>query len=370
MRVLHIVSSLSRNAGGPARSVQGLVAGLNVVGVDAWLMAMKPLGGPWVEGVNGKYRCANKRNWFGMQRAVERVIDELKPDLVHVHSIWQWTLHLAVRAARKKGVPYVLAPRGTIEKWSLKQKWLKKKIALMTYQGVDFRHAVAIHCTAESEAAQVRRLWPRSPIIMSPNGVNAPCGLPPKRLHEDGFHRVLFLSRFHYKKGVLNLVDAWAKVRPKGWKVELVGTDSSGYLKVVEEHIEELGLKDDFIITGPLMDEEKWVAYRRADLFILPSYSENFGIVVAEALYAGVPVITTKGTPWRELETEGIGWWIDAGVDTLSRAIIEAIGLDDEQRKEMGSRGHQLVKERYSWSGVACAMKQNYRNLLIERKAK
>ena len=364
MKVLHVISSLSRTAGGPARSVQGLVSALNAIGVDAWLMAMKPLGDPWVKGIDSKYRCANKKNWLGMQTAVERVIDELKPDIVHIHSIWQWTLHLAVRAARKKGVPYVLAPRGTIEEWSLKQKWLKKKIALITYQGADFRHAAAIHCTAESEAAQARRMWPGKPIILSPNAVNVPNELPPRRLHEDGFHRALFMSRFHHKKGLLNLINAWAKVRPNGWKMELVGTDSDGYLKVIESRIAELGLKDDFIITGALMDDEKWIAYRRADLFILPSFSENFGIVVAEALYAGVPVITTKGTPWSELESHECGWWIDIGVESVASALSEAVALTDEFRYEMGKRGRELVGEKYIWKAVVEKMIDGYKNLL------
>ena len=366
MRVLHIISSLLRSAGGPARSVQGLVAGLNASGVDAWLMAMKPLGDPWVEGVKGKYRCADRKNWIGMQKSVERVIDELKPDLVHVHSIWQWTLHLAVKAARKKGVPYVLAPRGTIEEWSLKQKWLKKKIALMTYQGEDFCHAAAIHCTAESEARQAKRLWPGVPIILSPNAVNVPKELPQRRLHEDGAHRALFMSRFHYKKGLLNLIDAWAKVRPQGWKIELVGTDSAGYLKVVESRIAALGLQDDFIITGALMDEDKWGAYRRADLFILPSFSENFGIVVAEALYAGVPVITTKGTPWRDLEERKCGWWIDVGVDPLAKQLRDAVSLDDATRREMGEHGCKLINEKYTWDSVVRSMIVGYRNIIKE----
>lgn len=364
MRVLHIVSSLSRAIGGPARSVQGLVAGLNDGGIDAWLMAMKPLGDPWIEGVKAKYRCANKTNWFGMQKAVERVIDELKPDLVHVHSIWQWTLHLAVKAARKKGIPYVLAPRGTIEEWSLKQKWLKKKIALMSYQGADFRHAAAIHCTAESEAAQARRMWPGKPIILSPNAVNLPKELPRRKLHEDGAHRALFVSRFHHKKGLLNLIDAWAKIRPQGWKMELVGTDSDGYLKVVESRIAVLGLQDVFIITGALMDEEKWDAYARADLFVLPTYSENFGIVVAEALWAGVPVVTTKGTPWFELEVCNCGWWIDIGVESLAMTLKDAMSLADEDRLQMGERGHRLIEAKYTWNSVVDKMIAGYENII------
>ena len=368
MKVLHIIPGLSRVSGGPSRSVQGLVAGLNAVGIDAWLMSLINDEKPWIDGAKEKFRCANDIKWFGIQHAVEHVIDELQPDVVHVHSIWQWSLHLAVRAIRKKGIPYVLAPRGTIEEWSLKQKWLKKKIALLTYQGRDFRHAAAIHCTAESEASQAHKMWPGKPVILSPNAVNVPNELPCQRLHEDGFHRILFMSRFHYKKGLLNLIEAWSTVRRQGWKVELVGTDSAGYLKTVTNRIEQLGLCDDFIITGALMDEEKWGAYRRADLFVLPSYSENFGIVVAEALWAGVPVITTTGTPWSELEVSRCGKWIDIGVEPLAVALSEMMSLPDEERQLMGMNGRRLVERKYTWESVVKEMIKGYEQVLHTRE--
>ena len=367
MRVLHVIDCITRTSGGPSRSVQGLVSALNNAGVDAWLLAMKPYGIPWVGNVVTKFKTTNKVHCWGMQQSVERIIDELKPDIIHIHSIWQWQLHLAARAARKKGVPYILAPRGTIEPWSLRQKWFKKKLALMTYQGYDFKHAVAIHCTAESEAKQAEALFPMKPVFISPNAVNVPAALPQRRLHEDGFRRALFVSRFHYKKGLINLVDAWTKVRPLGWKMELVGTDSAGYLSVVKDHIQALGLQDDFIITGAMMDEDKWTAYRRADLFILPSFSENFGIVVAEALYAGVPVITTKATPWGDLESRACGMWIDIGVDPLVRAIDRMTRLTDATRHEMGMRGAELVRSKYTWGAIVPGLMRQYSQFTSRR---
>ena len=127
----------------------------------------------------------------------------------------------------------------------------------------------------------------------------------------------------------------------------------------------------DFILTGPLDDEKKWEAYARADLFVLPTYSENFGIVVAEALWAGVPVITTKGTPWDELESEKCGWWIDlpkskSGVEVeqwnaLDSALREARSADD--LRGMGARGRKLVEDRYTWSAVVGAMKRGYEQM-------
>ena len=382
MTVLHIVSSVSRNAGGPARSVQGLVAAQCAAGIDAWLMTLKDLGDPWVRGISN-YRCAKCPGARGVRAAVEKVIDECKPDLVEVHSLWQTNLHQAVVAVRARGVPYILTPRGCLDVWSLQQKWLKKKIALMTYQGYDLRHAIAIHTTSDEESRQVRRLGYKQPLLQFPNGVNLPDELPDKVWAGD-CRRMLFLSRMHPKKGVLELVEAWHRVKPTGWVCELVysmGSDvERAYEQQVKQRILDLGMsyqdKDgkihsptptnfsNFILTGPLDDNAKWTACRRADCFVLPTHTENFGIVIAEALHAGLPVITTKGAPWQELETTGSGWWVDVSVETIADAISKATALSDDKLREMGRCGHELVVDRYSWGQIAQRMKSVYEELV------
>jgi glycosyltransferase involved in cell wall biosynthesis len=139
------------------------------------------------------------------------------------------------------------------------------------------------------------------------------------------------------------------------------------YETKVKARVKELGLEERFVFTGALNDDEKWEAYARADLFVLPTYSENFGIVVAEALWAGVPVITTKGTPWQELDECKCGWWTNIGVDSLACAMKEAMSLDDTTRLEMGKRGHALVEEKYSWNAVVKTMVNGYEEILHGR---
>ena len=367
MKILHVITSISKNSGGPARSVQGLVARLNASGVDTWLLTLRHGDEPWIDGVRH----------FVNGRPIENVLLKVKPDIVHLHGLWCLELHRCAMICRRWSIPYVIAPRGMLEPWSLQQKWLKKRIARWLYQDRDLKCAAALHATAESEAEQFRRLGFKNSIIVSPNGVNVPKNFEPRNT-QNTRKRVLFVSRMHPKKGVMELVEAWntikhqtLNIKHQTWMCELAYTVNGDfereYEAKVKDRVKELGLEDQFIFTGALNDDEKWEAYARADLFVLPTYSENFGIVVAEALWAGVPVITTKGTPWKELEDRKCGWWIDIGVDHLADALKDAMLLDDAQRHQMGARGRLLVQEKYTWGAVVKAMLKGYAEVLNGR---
>lgn len=610
MKVLHVISGISRDSGGPSRSSQGLVAAECRAGVDAWIY---PFDGaePWIEGVR-KFRVKSLE--FRVQSrgqgedSLELGVEDLKGfDLVHIHGIWDPRLHNVAKMCRTAKVPYVIAPRGMLEPWSLKQKWLKKRIARFLYQDKDLKCAAALHATAESEAEQFRKLGFRNPVVISPNGVNVPGNFNRVERAErvDGERkRVLFVSRMHPKKGVLELVEAWGRLNNKitvpvndftrtwydivnlcvitemsailvtgreeplenrravkdvfksfgvvenrhdgrkvtfpaksvgkmlgqrgvnlynladsfaglfrdsrrawseteadvathkqhrnidayhqyvskfayngdayyirftvredasnnnprnevhsstvsritvykakgaelsglgnaqgedstpfvdnklsyffdrvnpveDWNCELVytlnGEFEREYEAKVKSRILEIGMSyqdtdgsihkpeiekssnsdvhlhlsssPHFIFTGPLNDDAKWDAYDRANLFVLPTYSENFGIVVAEALWASVPVITTKGTPWSELEEYKCGKWIDLPAEgsnpstwaALDEALVSVMAMSDAERGEMGKRGRKLVEEKYTWEAVCKAMVDGYKKVLGDR---
>lgn len=373
MKVLHVIGGISHDSGGPSRSVQGLVVAQCGVGIDAWLWPLSG-GEPWLEGV---------RTLPPMQdlQGIKNVLQNY--DIVHIHGIWSLLLHKVASMCYRQNIPYVIAPRGMLEPWSLKQKWLKKWMARFLYQDRDLKKASALHATAESEAEQFRELGFKNYCIVSANGVNLPTQpVEVKTKGEDGQRRSLFVSRMHPKKGVMELVEAWARGRPTGWCCELVYTTNSDlekeYESKVKVRVRDLGLEDQFVFTGPLDDERKWEAYARADLFVLPTYSENFGIVVAEALWAGVPVITTQGTPWSDLASHNCGWWINlplgdglAKWDALDDALKEAFNLDSQtpipnsnSLKRMGENGHRLVEQKYTWKAVVGAMKHGYEHVL------
>ncbi len=379
MRVLHVISSLTRDGGGPSRSAQGLVSGLNTAGVETWLLAINPSEKPWVEGVERFINIV----------PFEQAVAQVRPQIVHLHGLWNPALHRCAVVCRHLNIPYVIAPRGMLEPWSLRQKWLKKRIALWLYQRRDLAKAAALHATAVSEAEQFRRFAFKNYCIVSPNAVNLPTRQIKVRVKGDDDQRMaLFVSRMHPKKGVLELVEAWTKTKPRGWVCELVytvnGDEEKAYEAQVKQQILECGFSysergnptvslqpspishnPDFILTGSLSDDQKWEAFARADLFVLPTYSENFGIVVAEALYAGVPVITTKGTPWSDLKKFGCGWWIDfPPIDSLSEALESATNLSQIELREMGDQGRKLVEEKYSWPAVCKPMISGYEKIL------
>lgn len=362
MTVLSICSSLSKDIGGPARSVQGLAAGLQAIGVESWLIALKPLGDPWIDGIR-HYECLGRNSFLGVKAAVEEAISRIHPDVVHIQSIWMLNMHRSASACRSLGVPYVYSIRGALNPWAYRQHSLKKRLALLTYQGYDFKNAKALHVTSDEEENAVRALCPNAEIFKCPNGVNVPTSLPKWDLHSDGFHKVLFLSRIHESKGLRELVKAWSMI-PSGirrtWRLEIVGNDDNGLWPELCEMARKLGVDGSVEYTGFVDDAAKWIKYRSADCFVLPSYSENFGIAIAEALYAGVPVVVTRATPWCAVEENRCGWWVDLEVSAIANALEVMMKKTDAERQDMGMRGARLIKSKYTWDAVARQMNMLY----------
>lgn len=369
MRILHIALDVNMEHGGPPRSISGLCKALANTGNDVSLFVHDPRGVDCVD--VGTCRlfwgtgCGFKGHW---RSDVRKVLNAVKPDVVHLHGVWNLPLHVDEAECRQRGIPYLIAPRGSLDPWGLSQKTLKKRLALWVYQLRDLNRAAAIHVTSDMEAEYVRAVGFTGRIVTSPNGINFPAHLPARNLQADGKRRFLFLSRISPKKGLLELVRAWSRIKHDGWLLEIVGNDSEGYWKVIEDEINSLGCWESILKVPALDDVHKWEAYARADVFVLPTYTENFGIVVAEALYAGVPVITTKGAPWNGLVSNNAGWWIDIGVEPLVSAMKDAMEVGDVALAEMGRRGGEYVRRSFDWRQIANAMIDDYRDIVEETR--
>lgn len=363
MRILHVTNGIDPRSGGPTRSVKGLCRALAEGENEVMLFIhsdrhrLENPGKLIVRyGTSGRY-CRARLEF-------EQIVKEFRPDIVHLHGLWMMSMHADAVTCREHAIPYVISPRGMLDPWALNVKKWKKQLAMFLYQRKDLRCAAAFHVTAELEASHVRGTGYKQPCIVAPNGVDVPAVMLERQSDPRWPHTAIFLSRLHPGKGLLNLTDAWARVKPQGWRMLVVGPDSYGHKKDVIERLRSLGINSSWEFRDAVDDGEKWKLYRSADLLIHPSVSENFGITIAEGLAAGLPVICTKGTPWSEVEPENCGWWIDVGVEPLVAALQAALGLSAGQLQEMGERGRVLVDAKYTWQAAAKKMLTGYADVV------
>jgi glycosyltransferase involved in cell wall biosynthesis len=286
------------------------------------------------------------------------------PDCVHFHGIWSPALVSRFRAWRKAGVPCLVSPHGMLEPWALAHKRWKKAVAWYLYQKRMLNQFQGLHGTSEREVAQFAKLGLQVRAEIIPWGVNMPEATSISRPPLGKLRAALFVGRIYPVKGLPLLVEAWSRVRPQGWKMLLMGPDEAGHRKEVEAAIAKHRLGDVVAFLGELKDEAKDEIYRQAQLFILPSYTENFGLVVTEALAHGLPVVTTQGTPWSGLTQKRCGWWVPTSVDGLTQGIQEACSLSPEDLNSMGQRGRVWMEREFSWNRVAVSMKMMYQNIV------
>lgn len=283
---------------------------------------------------------------FSPAMAIRQCLVKEDFDVVHLHGTWSPILAIAAYLARSRNLPFIVSPHGCLEPWALGHHKLKKQVALAMYQRWVFKNATLLVATAGKELASIRGLGLAGPVAVLPNGVDLVT--QPKRCAGSN-RKILFLSRIHPQKGLGDLVMAWARVRQPGWRLVIAGPSEGGYEEKIRLLTRKLGIEEDFDFPGLVTGEKKERCFAEADVFVLPTYSENFGIAVAEALARGLPVITTTGAPWRELETHQCGWWVTPGIDGIAGALSAALATPGPTLQDMGARGQALVEEKYSW---------------------
>jgi glycosyltransferase involved in cell wall biosynthesis len=359
IRILHTVAALKTTSGGPSVIVSSLCEELGRLGASIEIATQGYASEdgnivPPSDFVTMTYIPAINIPRFRLLYAPSfrnRCL-KIKADLIHNHGLWLMPNHTAAVVARESGVPLIISTHGMLEPWALQYKAWKKQIAWRLYQHRDLLSATVLHATSVREAENLRQLGFRQPIALIPNGIHLPPWNEPVNSQTE-IHTALFLGRIHPVKGLSELVRAWQIARPEGWRMVIAGPDEGGHKKEVEAAIHQAGLQELFQFVGAVEGEAKINLYRNADLFILPTFTENFGIVVAEALSCGVPVITTKGAPWEGLITHLCGWWIEIGAEPLADAIREAVALSDATRQEMGKRGRLFVEKNFGWTQIA-----------------
>jgi len=366
--VLHVIAGLADSGGGTSRSVPNQCFST----VDAGFRVSIA----FVHRGEELSREAADLTRRGVGTLIVRPLSALprlwrivgRHDIVHVNGIWSPLCHLGALYARLQKKPVVITPHGMLEPWALEAKYMKKAMGLWLYQRRDLEKASVLQATSEDEAKHIRAIGLMTPTAVIPNGVSVPSSGDLGRRPSGRSRRLLFLSRIHPKKGVLELVRAVAALRrtlERGrWIVTIAGPDENRHLASVQKEASRLGVADLVEFRGAIDGKPKWDLYRSADLFVLPTYSENFGMVIAEAMGCGVPVVTTQGTPWGELVTRKCGWWHPVGQRELERTVEKALLTPRGVLRQMGDRGRTLVLAKYGWPRVGMRLKEVYNWLL------
>jgi glycosyltransferase involved in cell wall biosynthesis len=362
MKIVVTIATIDPEHGGPARTVPALCRALANLGADLELVTIAERGraikGSPDDGfvttvIRTNSDRYHSRDWAnGFKGALREAVSGNEAVLYDV-GLWLPSNHFAAQIATQSQTPFVSSPRGMLSREALKVSKWKKKIAWNLYQRRDLRRASVLHATSEAEARDFRGRKLSQPIAIVPNGVEIPIGIQRSDNTSHKSRTVLFLSRLHPIKGLKDLVNAWARVRPSGWRAVIAGPDENHHRREIESLAESSGTRGDFEFVGAVDDGQKWKLLSEADLFVLPSYSESFGLAIAEAMAAGVPVITTRATPWRDIETHRCGWWVDTGADSIARSLSLATACTREELEAMGARGRELVSKNYSWKSAA-----------------
>jgi glycosyltransferase involved in cell wall biosynthesis len=268
------------------------------------------------------------------------------------------------KAVRGTNCKLVVSPRGTLSEWALSQSRFRKQALMWMGQREVLERADCFHATSGAEYEEIRRLGFRQPVAVIPNGIELPeigealstCS------STKPFRTLLFLARIHPTNGVDLLLDAWSELHAAfpDWQLKIAGPLNSRYAQGLQAEIQNRRIpRVEFV--GELLGEAKKQAFLDAELYVLPTHSENFGISVAEALAHGVPAIVTEGAPWSGLATKNAGWWIPRTRESLVDTCKEALRLSPHHLVEMGKNARAWMARDFSWDSLAARLCNVYR---------
>jgi len=282
-------------------------------------------------------------------------------DAVHVTGVYSPATIPTLLICRLLGKPLVWSSRGALQRWGGTSHPWAKRVWEHVCDALLVRRRSVLHVTSEEEGQESVLRILRAEIACIPNGIDLPT-LPAQRVWKpEGRLRLLYIGRLDPKKGIENLLAALAQILDVKTELAICGRGASDYEEGLHKVVGELGLSARVHFLGQVNGAEKNRAFFEADLCVVPSFTENFGMVVAEALAHGVPVVASRGTPWAEVERRGCGLWVDNAPDDLKRAILR---MNEVELREMGTRGRIWMEEEFPWERIALRMEAVYRRLV------
>lgn len=311
-----------------------------------------------------------RHNLFGFLD-IKKIILNIGPDVLHVNTCWLPIASFITSLAYKRNISIIYSTHGMLEPWIMKRHaYTRKKPAMLLYQRRALNMADCIIATSESEKGHIKELGIKSDIRVIPLGIE---------INKYTFKKswvkkktILFLSRLHVKKGIEILLHAAYGIKDilTDYNIIIAGEGDKKYTLKLKKLVNELKLNDIISFAGGVYGKEKIRLLQQADILVLPTYSENFGIVVIEALACGTPVITTTGTPWKELYDRNCGWWVKPTVEDITKALTEYTKKTDDELMTMGKNGRKLVEEKYTAEIMANRTLALYKEITANKRNK
>jgi glycosyltransferase involved in cell wall biosynthesis len=390
MKILHVIANLAPRYGGPSLACWQMARAVARLGHQVSIYTTNqdgpgelavPVDRPvWRDGVEVRYFPIQTPRFWGTSLPLALALRRKVPasDLVHIHSLYLFHDLVAGHWCRRFAVPYLMRPHGTLDPFIYRRHRRRKRLMEHLFEHRNIRQAAALHFTTAAEAKLAAPFTFQTPSLVVPLGINFEdfAVLPEpgefRRRYPDIGDRplILFFGRINFKKGLDILAQAFGAVARRRPDVHLViaGPDNEGWGARVRTWLGEQGVLDRTTFTGMLLGPEKLAVLRDASLFVLPSYSENFGLAVVEAMAAGLPVIISDQVNiWREVHEFGAGKIIPCDPDPLAHVIMELLE-DPVLAKNIGQRGIALVRARYQWENIAKLLEVAYSNILANHQ--
>jgi poly(glycerol-phosphate) alpha-glucosyltransferase len=380
MKIGCLVDSISRDAGGLQTSVRRLMQLLhddnNRLGVFSVMdRHTKEDANAW-EPVPIHIEERVGPSLFGFSPFLGRAIHQFAPDVLNTHGLWTYTSIVSLRWRLQTQRDVIIHPHGMLDPWALKNSAWKKRMALAAFEHWHLRSASCIRALCQSEMDSIRALGLTNPVCVIPNGIDIPAAESTSASTPKGKrdHTLLYLGRIHPKKGLPELIRAWADLQKNpeaaSWKLEIVGWDQGGHEQQLHSLASELGLPwmdgratataDEVPLhfLGPRFGKEKDAVYAASDGFILPSLSEGLPMVVLEAWAHAKPAITTPACNLPEGYAAGAALKIQPDSESIYKTLLEFVQMPEDRRRRIGQQGLDLVKQRFTWKQIASQLSE------------
>lgn len=359
MLISHVIPYLSRDFGGPVIAMAAMVDGLidRAEKVAVFSVHHESEGVPVALPMATDLILCKDMSWGGLRHSADlwSTLAKAYPSLIHSHGLWTDVHRCAAVTARMHGVPHVIGSCGMLDKNALRRSWWKKRLVSIWFQSRALREASCLLANSDKEYEDIRSYGLTNPVAIIPNPVPnndfaeviSQIELRERYPVMSAKKTVLFLGRIHPVKGLARLIDAWSQLSSfhADWQLVLAGPDEGDYQSTLESKIDRLQCRSSVHLIGSVDNRAKWAVLQAADLFVMPSDFENFGMSIVEAMLVEKPVITTTGTPWQSLVDNCAGWWVERTSDALKNALVEAMTLPDEALQAIGRRGSNLATQ-------------------------